>query len=444
MELIEEIEPILWAYIADVPEDHILEGRYEPGEEERVDEAIRILGEEGHIYLEYVPDFDGSELENIIEKHVLQHGVKHVFFDYIHITTNLIGEFQSASGGKMAIREDQVLSALSNKLKNITRDYNVSLDTWTQVSGDWKNEQNRDQTVVRGSRAIIDKADLAAIVSEPTEKEYKLLEKILKSKTMFGKPLPNRCISLYKNRGGKYNNIKIWLYVDYGTMRARDLFVTDKSYKILKIPKTFTGIIEDEKIVMASTQEELKQIMKAREDAIVIKDDGTSILEDLNHDIENYNYDIEALSEETSFDDEVIQKTKEIKEEKKNIKNPKLQPVEDEIPDEVIVKDEDDDLDDEETDYSESFYEGLKSLRDAEIEEEYYDGFKIEEEKNEDEVLKELEDEELEETELEENDSEKDDSEKDDSENCESEDLEQNPIQEININLILEPVIEDS
>lgn len=156
MELIEEIEPILWAYIADVPEDHILEGRYEPGEEERVDEAIRILGEEGHIYLEYVPDFDGSELENIIEKHVLQHGVKHVFFDYIHITTNLIGEFQSASGGKMAIREDQVLSALSNKLKNITRDYNVSLDTWTQVSGDWKNEQNRDQTVVRGSRAIID------------------------------------------------------------------------------------------------------------------------------------------------------------------------------------------------------------------------------------------------------------------------------------------------
>ena len=271
---------------------------------------------------------------------------------------------------------------------------------------------------------------------------------------MFGKPLPNRCISLYKNRGGKYNNIKIWLYVDYGTMRARDLFVTDKSYKILKIPKTFTGIIEDEKIVMASTQEELKQIMKAREDAIVIKDDGTSILEDLNHDIENYNYDIEALSEETSFDDEVIQKTKEIKEEKKNIKNPKLQPVEDEIPDEVIVKDEDDDLDDEETDYSESFYEGLKSLRDAEIEEEYYDGFKIEEEKNEDEVLKELEDEELEEAELEENDSEKPDSEKVDSEktnsenisseNYESEDLEQNPIQEININLILEPVIEDS
>ena len=156
MELIEEVEPILWSYIADVPEDHILFGSYDDGEEERVNEAIKILQEEGHIYLEYVPDYDIHTLENVIEQHVLQHGVKHVFFDYIMITTDLISEFQSQAKAHMNIREDQVLSNVSTKLKELTRKYNISIDTWTQVSGDWKDERNRDQTIVRGSRAIID------------------------------------------------------------------------------------------------------------------------------------------------------------------------------------------------------------------------------------------------------------------------------------------------
>ena len=261
MELIEEIEPILWAYIADVPEDHILEGRYEPGEEERVDEAIRILGEEGHIYLEYVPDFDGSELENIIEKHVLQHGVKHVFFDYIHITTDLISEFQNAAKARMQIREDQVLGNLSIKLKELCRKYNISIDTWTQVTGDFKNEQNRDQTIVRGAKAIIDKCDVAFIASRPTKKEFKLLEKVLKKQV--GKPQPNLCYSVYKNRGGKYNQVKIWLYVDYDTMRVHDLFVTDYDYELLPVRQTYVFVDENQNISIKNDKEnEIRLSMK--------------------------------------------------------------------------------------------------------------------------------------------------------------------------------------
>ena len=156
MELIEEIEPIIWAYMAHVPEDHITMNSYEEGEEERVDEAIRILREKGNIYLEYVPDYDISTLEAIIEEHVSSHNVTSVFFDYIHTTTDLISEYQGAAKSKMALREDQVLGNLSTKLKELTRKYNISIDTWTQVTGDFKNDSNRDQTIVRGSKAIID------------------------------------------------------------------------------------------------------------------------------------------------------------------------------------------------------------------------------------------------------------------------------------------------
>ena len=282
MELIEEVEPILWAYIADVPEDHILMGQYEPGEEERVDEAIKILREEGHIYLEYLPDYNVTLLENVIEEHVVQHNVKHVFFDYIMITTDLISEYQSMAQAKMTVREDQVLSNLSTKLKALTAKYDISIDTWTQVSGDFKNEANRDQTIVRGSRAIVDKCDQSSIVMRITEKEKKLLARILKTGEMFGTPEPNISISLYKNRGGKYNNIKIWLLVDYSTMRVRDLFVTDYEYNIVKMPKTYIGINEDEKMIVTTSKEELNRLIKAREEAISIIDDGSSnALDDL-------------------------------------------------------------------------------------------------------------------------------------------------------------------
>ena len=104
------------------------------------------------IYLEYVPDYDISTLEQTIEKYVLQKNVRHVYFDYIHITTDLIAEFQGEAKAKMQLREDQVLSNVGTKLKELTRKYDISLDTWTQVSGDWKNENNRDQTIIRGHK----------------------------------------------------------------------------------------------------------------------------------------------------------------------------------------------------------------------------------------------------------------------------------------------------
>ena len=54
----------------------------------------------------------------------------------------MIAEFQGEAKAKMQLREDQVLSNVGTKLKELTRKYDISLDTWTQVSGDWKNENN--------------------------------------------------------------------------------------------------------------------------------------------------------------------------------------------------------------------------------------------------------------------------------------------------------------
>lgn len=225
MELRTEVEPILEAYIAKVPEDHILHpDRYEEGEEERVDKAIDIMTS-GFIYMEYLPDYNLQKLEKVISKHVNEHGVNHVFFDYIHLTASLSAEYSRSSGLKD--REDLVLANVSTKLKEWTDTYNISIDTWTQVNGDFAQDAIRDQRLVRGSKAIIDKADVAGIMSKPSEAELRKIDPYLRNCIIRDRLI---CLSIYKNRGSKFSNVKLWLDVEYDTMRVHDLFGTDYSY----------------------------------------------------------------------------------------------------------------------------------------------------------------------------------------------------------------------
>lgn len=241
MELLEEIDPILWAYIADVPQDHIKYNAYGLGEEERVDRAIQILEKQSNIWLEYLPDFNIQALQNVIEEHVLEHHVKYVFFDYIHSTTSLISEFQHNAKAKIAIREDQVLLELSTKLKQLANDLGVCINTATQVNAGFKDENNRDQTIVAGSKAVINKADNAMIAMPPTTKELAQVEPILDA---MGFPYrPNLVYTVYKVRDSQWKGIKIWLYIDYGTMRTHDMFVTNNEYELVPdIEKTFINV----------------------------------------------------------------------------------------------------------------------------------------------------------------------------------------------------------
>lgn len=253
MELLEEVEPIIWAYMADVPEDHITQNEYAPGEEERVRQAIEYLrqkdenGKEKNcgIYMEYIPEYDVDTLESIIEQYVTMHNVSAVFFDYIYSNPKLLAEYAGASKGRYAMRDDQALANLSTKLKDLTRKYNISIDTCTQVSGAYKNAENYDETIVRGAKSIIDKCDVGIILTHPTERELGKIEPITRRSELIGKPLPNACLTVYKNRGGRYGKIKVWLFIDYHTMRVHDLFTTNLEYELLKVEKSRVVVDED-------------------------------------------------------------------------------------------------------------------------------------------------------------------------------------------------------
>lgn len=127
------------------------------------------------------------------------------------------------------------------------------------------------------AKSIIDKADSAMIVSRPTKQEFKKIDYILRGMVSIGKPQPNICISVYKNRGGKYNNVKIWLYIDYDTMRVSDLFITDYDCNLLPIEQKWTRVDENQNIIVYTNKDELIRDTLAYEEGMDILDVPTDI-----------------------------------------------------------------------------------------------------------------------------------------------------------------------
>lgn len=74
----EEIQTMMLAFLSNVNEDHILYGRYEGDEEDRVMRAASILAD-SPLYIEELPDFSLQDIEDIIKKNIRDKNVKYVF-----------------------------------------------------------------------------------------------------------------------------------------------------------------------------------------------------------------------------------------------------------------------------------------------------------------------------------------------------------------------------
>ena len=73
-----EVQTMMLAFISNVNEEHILNGKYEGDERERVYEAGNIL-KNSPIFIEVLPDFSLQDVENKIKKNIRDHDVRYVF-----------------------------------------------------------------------------------------------------------------------------------------------------------------------------------------------------------------------------------------------------------------------------------------------------------------------------------------------------------------------------
>ena len=235
----EEILSIVLSNLSGVNEDHIITGRYDFGEEERVEFAIKIIEKyRDYFFVDSITDPDLTNVEAMVKKYVTFNNVSFVFFDYIFTSPALINQFSSSK-----IREDVALGMLSNQLKQLAKDYNIFVSSSTQVNAKAKEEEEfKDESCIRGARSVADKIDCGAVMTRVSEKDLNRLIASAKASNIsinLQKKIPTHIFDIYKMRRGKYKNIRIWSSIDLGTGEREDLFVTTIDGDLIQIPECY-------------------------------------------------------------------------------------------------------------------------------------------------------------------------------------------------------------
>lgn len=248
MELDYEVDPIVWAYVSGVDSSKIIHGNLTAEEEERVLKAQELVGR--CLELVDMPTFDIDKVEEKIRECKLKHDIEVLGFDYILLNTQLVKEFVEGRGSGVGARGDEILGELAKALKNMAKRYNIAIITATQVNSSISDYKNRDYQVLRGSKQIADTCTGGSISMPITLMEKKLVEGLINScptnKHRVGKPPiePNFVETVYKSRFSEFpKECKIFSYYNLGNMRRVELFVTDKNFEPINVPKTRINFI---------------------------------------------------------------------------------------------------------------------------------------------------------------------------------------------------------
>ena len=254
----EEVQDCILAHISGIEEDRIAEWKDITPEEEAIIWASGDLMAKAtmKLHCEYMPDFTIDSIKDKIESWIISNQVKYVFFDYINDSPSLYKYYIEKTG--VRLQTHQILFLFSQSLKSIANKYDIYLGSSTQLSSNWKEE--KDANALKGSKAIIEKADYGVIALPATSQDLKSLNKIYESG--FYK-IPNYCYHIFKNRGGKWKSVIVWTQLNMGTMREIDCFVTDSDYKL---------ITDIESTILQFTLDSVGEITQFEDDKTKAKD----------------------------------------------------------------------------------------------------------------------------------------------------------------------------
>ena len=231
----EELTPKLVGSISGVQTYHIFNGRYEEGEEERVDRAIQILHDSA-IYLVTMPSFTNDKLKACIKEYATLHDVGYVVFDYVSQQSAVSSDIAKKNG--VATRSDQVLADIVSNLKDAAIENNVAILTFCQTNAAVNTQEVLDAGCLAGSRAMQDKLDVGGIIM-PLRRQEKELTEMMAGNGNYHGDMPTRIIHLFKVRFGNHiQHLKIWGKLDLNTGRWTDCWCTNADNQPYQIERT--------------------------------------------------------------------------------------------------------------------------------------------------------------------------------------------------------------
>ena len=225
----EEIQTMIVAYLTGINEDVIIYGHFTKEQQTIIDQAKEVIKKyKDNLMIVQIPMPSVEVVKSVVRQNCIVNDIKNVIFDYIFSNPALLNEFRD-----LKIREDVALLMLSTALKDLAVEQDVFMMSATQLnsSQDTNEKGIKNQNSIRGSKSIVDKADIAMIGTLVPDDQ---LDQIAPYVAKYG--MPTQVYDVYKVRRGKWTNLKIWSNVDLGTCRRSDVFVTDSNIKEIEVP----------------------------------------------------------------------------------------------------------------------------------------------------------------------------------------------------------------
>lgn len=236
-----EIQTLILSYLTGFNEEKFLYGKYNEKEEKVINQAVKVMNKFNNLKIIRISNPSIAAIKAIVRTNWINYNIENVFYDYIFSSPNLLGEFRD-----LKIREDVALGLLSTALKDLAVELGIFMMSSTQTNANINEHKN--ELSIRGARSIIDKCDIACIVSRVTDEELELLQDVIDKYGV----IPNQVTDVYKNRRGKYTNVRIWSNVDLGTCRKQDLFITTPNFQCVQgfTPIGFVFDLNDSKEIL--------------------------------------------------------------------------------------------------------------------------------------------------------------------------------------------------
>lgn len=256
---VEEIQSMVLAYISDINESKFDAGALTPFEQKIVDQSIEVLKKyRDNFQIIKMPSPTNEAVKAIVREECLIHDIRYLFFDYIFVSQSLVNEFAG-----MRLRNDEALLFLTTTLKDLATELNIFVMSGTQVNANADdNKEIRNEASLAGGRSTINKADYGFIMARPTKEELEVLQP---ASIQLGKT-PNIVTDVYKVRKGRWTQVRIWSYFDYGTMRREDLFMTDSRLEVVDMSDSYSFEYESwEENKQSETKELIEGFMRELE-----------------------------------------------------------------------------------------------------------------------------------------------------------------------------------
>lgn len=170
---LDEVQTLVLAYLTGFNEEKILYSNYNEEEYKVLQQALKVMKTyEQNLFIVRLSNPNIEQIKAVVRQHCILYNIDNVFYDYIFSSPSLLNEFRD-----LRIREDVALMMLSTALKDLAVELDIFIMSSTQTNAKSDEEQKgiKNESVIRGARSIIDKCDIACVISRVTKEDEERL-----------------------------------------------------------------------------------------------------------------------------------------------------------------------------------------------------------------------------------------------------------------------------